>query len=336
MSNVDQFMNLDELQILQQHPPQRRTQARPLRILISGQSEFGAKVMRLIKDRGHQTVLFVCTNKDLNSQDIAETVAAELGIPSVRAHSLDASFVGSLGALHADIGVMAYVTLKAHRMFLDLPINGTIQYHPSLLPKYRGPSAINWAIINGETTTGFTIFRPNQVLDDGYILYQVSFDIMENDSAGSLYRRALMPEGVKALIDCMEKVVRFELKGIPQDPALTTYQGWCTKNMAHINWELSARQIHNLIRGCDPQPGAWFIHNDDELVICKAVVRESYYTSEATVPSQILHIGEHSLIVKCGDGQIELFEFRNSLGARRPLSELITTDQFVIGKMLKN
>ncbi|WP_118988001.1 methionyl-tRNA formyltransferase [Photorhabdus sp. CRCIA-P01] len=331
MPSIHQNVDLGAVQTLQDLESHKSGQVRPLRAIVSGQSEFAAEVIRLIARRGHQIVLFICTNRDLGSHDVAEKAATEMGVPFIRARSLDEPFVNSLGNLGVDIGVMAYVTLKAHHTFLSLPIKGTIEYHPSLLPKYRGPSAINWAIINGEASTGFTIFTPNDVLDDGEILYQMSFDILEDDSAGSLYHRALMPEGVKALVDCMEKVVLSDMKGRLQDSHLATYQSWCTRQLARIDWKLSARQIHNLVRGCDPKPGAWSTHRGKELVICKSGVKEDQFAATEAPPGQILHIGELGLTVKCGQGVIELLDYRNSAGTRRPVNDLISEGKFNLG-----
>ena len=230
---------------------------------------------------------------------------------------------------------MAYVTLKADQSFLEFPRHGTLQYHPSLLPRYRGPSAINWAIINGEKRTGFTIFSPNHILDDGDILLQKEFDILEHESAGGLYRRVLLPEGVKALVDCAGMLVAGRIRKVPQHKTLATYQGWCTKHFARINWHNCAYQINNLIRGCDPKPGAWTKYKNKDIVICRSKVSlRQWEACENAVHGQIVDIGQDRVTIKCGSGFIDLFEYRDESGARRNIDSLIDANKLMTGTCL--
>lgn len=105
----------------------------------------------------------------------------------------------ALKALGVDLGVMAYVLQFAPDTFTHIPRLGTIQYHPSLLPKYRGPSSINWPIIRGDTKTGLTIFRPNEGLDEGPVILQKTCDIGPDDTLGDVYFKHLFPLGVSAM-----------------------------------------------------------------------------------------------------------------------------------------
>ncbi|MER2474560.1 methionyl-tRNA formyltransferase [Photorhabdus laumondii] len=309
-------------------------QIRPLRVLVSGQSDFGAATLRAVKERGHIVPLFICTNRNESVQDIAEHTAYELGIEMLRVSKLDAALTDQLGRLVTDVGLMAYVTLKAHSSFLSLPRHGSIQYHPSLLPQYRGPSAINWAIINGEKTTGFTIFRPNEILDDGDILLQYEAKILEDESAGELYRRILMPEGVKALVQCMELVAFNGLKGQRQNSSLATYQSWCTRDTARINWELKADEIHNLIRGCDPRPGAWSYFSGERFAICKSRISSFYPEHPTDVPlGAVVALTTEHITVKCGHGYLDILEYRDDVGKRCPVARLIQYGKFSVEQL---
>ena len=119
---------------------------------------------------------------------------------------------------------------------LDAPKLGTIQYHPSLLPKHRGPSSINWPIIQGETRTGITIFWPDEALDEGPILLQKEVAIGPHDTLGSLYFDHLFPMGVDAMVEAIDLVRAGKAPRIAQDDSQATYESWCRKADARIDW----------------------------------------------------------------------------------------------------
>src|SRR5262249_60829287 len=124
----------------------------------------------------------------------------------------------ALASLQADIGIMAYVLQFAPDPLVKIPRLGTIQYHPSLLPKYRGPSSINWPIIRGDTRTGLTIFRPNEGLDEGPVVLQKECDIGPDETIGDVYFNTLFPMGVKAMLEAADLVAaRKHKRGVSDD-----------------------------------------------------------------------------------------------------------------------
>ena len=157
--------------------------------------------------------------------------------------------------LDADIGIMAFVLQFAPQEFVNIPKHGTIQYHPSLLPKYRGPSSINWPITKGETKTGLTIFRPTDGLDEGAVILQKETPVSENDTLGTVYFDRLFPMGVKAMLEAADLVVAGKHKEVVQDESQASYEGWFRANEAKINWNNHVDFIHNTIRGSDPGAG---------------------------------------------------------------------------------
>src|SRR5205814_4471048 len=167
--------------------------------------------------------------------------------------------------LKVDIGIMAFVLQFAPQDFVKIPKHGTIQYHPSLLPKYRGPSSINWPISRGEKETGLTIFRPTDGLDEGAVMLQNKTPIGENDTLGSVYFERLFPMGVQAMLEAADLVVAGKHKEVEQDESKASYEGWCRANEARVNWHNPVDFIHNIIRGCDPAPGAWTTLNGKKL-----------------------------------------------------------------------
>ena len=160
-------------------------------------------------------------------------------------------------SLNADLGIMAFVLQFAPQDFVNIPKQGTIQYHPSLLPKYRGPSSINWPIIRGDTKTGLTIFRPNDGLDEGPVVLQKETPIGPDDTLGSVYFDRLFPMGVQAMVEAADLVMAGKHKEVVQDESQATYEGWCRAAEAKLNWANHVDFVHNTIRGCNPAPGAW-------------------------------------------------------------------------------
>ena len=152
---------------------------------------------------------------------------------------------------------MAFVLQFAPQEFVNIPKCGTIQYHPSLLPKFRGPSSINWPIIKGETETGLTIFRPTDGLDEGAVVLQKKTPISADDTLGTVYFDRLFPMGVQAMVEAADLVVAGKHREIVQDESLASYEGWCRSGEARIDWAKPVDQVYNLIRGCNPAPGAW-------------------------------------------------------------------------------
>ena len=160
-------------------------------------------------------------------------------------------------ALKPDLQVMAFVTLFVPEEFLNIPTHGSIQYHPSLLPAYRGASAINWPIILGEKETGLSIFWPDNGLDTGDVLLQKKTPIGPNDTLGTVYFDRLFPMGVEAMLESVDLVKAGKAPRIKQDESKATYEGRATADIARIDWGKSWRQIDPLVRGCNPAPGAW-------------------------------------------------------------------------------
>ena len=165
--------------------------------------------------------------------------------------------LSALKELNVELGVMAYVTQFAPQSFVTIPKHGMIQFHPSLLPLHRGPSSINWAIIQGRSKTGLTIFRPTDGLDEGAVILQKEVAIGPDDTLGSVYFDRIFPTGVKALLEAADAVVAGKARETVQDESQATYEGWCRAAESQINWANHADKIYDLIRGCNPAPGAW-------------------------------------------------------------------------------
>jgi len=230
-----------------------------MRIAIIGQQDFGKAVFEAFVGRGDEVAgVFCAPEKEGARADPLKAAAQEKGVKVFQFASLRSPEAhDALKGLAVDLGVMAYVLQFAPDSLTHLPRKGTIQYHPSLLPKYRGPSSINWPIIRGDTRTGLTIFRPNEGLDEGPVILQKETPIGPDDTLGSVYFDRLFPMGVAAMLEAADLVVAGRHTETVQDERQATYEGWCRAPEARINWHNHVDFIHNVIRGCNPAPGAW-------------------------------------------------------------------------------
>jgi methionyl-tRNA formyltransferase len=230
-----------------------------MKVAIIGQQDFGKAVLEAFLKRGDTVAAVFCAPEKEGARPDSLRVAAQAaGLTVHQFKSLRApEAVTAMQAADSDIGIMAFVLQFAPQEFVTIPKHGTIQFHPSLLPKYRGPSSINWPISLGETETGLTIFRPTDGLDEGAIVLQERTPVGEDDTLGTVYFGRLFEMGVAAMVKAADLVVAGKHQEIVQDESLASYQGWFKEAEAKVNWANHVGHIHNLIRAADPAPGAW-------------------------------------------------------------------------------
>lgn len=290
-----------------------------MRVVIIGQRSFGKAVLEAFLSRGDDVAgVFVAPEKKGAKPDVLKRVAGEKCIPLFQFANLrsDEALV-ALNCLKADIAVMAYVLQFVPQEFATLPRWGTIQFHPSLLPKYRGPSAVNWAIVCGEQETGVTVFRPTDGMDEGPVIVQKSVPIHEDDTAGSLYYERLFPLGIQALLEAADKIVGGTARLQPQDSAAAHYEGWLRSDEARINWHSHVRLIYNLIRGCHPKPGAWTLFQGKKITILKAEKTVHHAFDEVMGKTgTVAALDDKRLTVGVQGGEIHVFSVQLETGQK--------------------
>jgi methionyl-tRNA formyltransferase len=272
-----------------------------MRIVIHGQQAFGKAIAELLLS-GEDDVAAVFCPPDVEGRPIdpLKVLAVEKGIALHQLGSWKTDAAADLlASLEADLCVMAYVTQLVPQRCLDIPRLGTIQYHPSLLPRHRGPSSINWPIIQGAATTGLSIFWPDEGLDTGPILLQKEVEIGPDDTVGSIYFDHLFPMGVAAMMEAVELVRAGMAPRIAQIEADATYESWCRAEDAEIDWSQPAEKIHCLIRGTDPQPGAWTTLGGHRLNLFGSRVAVG-----AGTPGEIISVSDSGLTIAAGEGAI--------------------------------
>ncbi len=293
-----------------------------MKLAIIGQSAFGKSVLEALNNLDdHEVVGAFAAPDRRRSREPLASAAEALGIPCWQFDRMrDQKCIDAFRSLDADLCVMAYVTDIVPAEIIDAPSQGTIQYHPSLLPLHRGPSSINWAVIHGDTETGLSIFWPDEGLDTGPILMQKRVDIGPDDTAGSLYFNHLYPMGVDSILESVDLVNRGDAPHIVQDESKATYEGWCGSNDAQIDWSSDAGTVHNLIRGCDPQPGAWSTWNDEKVAFfgCSIANRGDSGQQSGTV----LDTGDQGVTIAVGGGSLTIKRVRVGRGPKSAAGDI--------------
>ena len=305
-----------------------------MRIVVHGQQAFGKAVLDALLKRGENVVaVYVAPEKPGAKIDPLKEAALAAKLPVYQPESYrKPEVVEEFKALKPDLQVMAFVTLFVPEDFLNVPTHGSIQYHPSLLPKYRGPSAINWPIIQGDTETGLSIFWPDNGLDTGDVLLQKKTPISADDSLGSVYFDRLFPMGVDAMLESVDLVKAGTAPRIKQDDSKATYEGRCGPDNARIDFGKPWRQIHDLVRGCSPAPGAWATLNGQKLQIFETKPLPARDPKGiAGKMGEIVAVDADSFTVVCADGRIKVLRVKPSDGPKAGAGEYAAAAKIATG-----
>ena len=308
-----------------------------MKIAIVGQQDFGKAVLEAFLARGDQVAAVFCApEKEGARPDALRAAAQEKGLKVHQFKSLRAPEAAqAMQEAGADIGIMAFVLQFAPQDFVGIPKHGTIQFHPSLLPKYRGPSSINWPITRGDRETGLSIFRPTDGLDEGALILQKRTPVGENDTLGTVYFEHLFPMGVQAMLEAADLVAAGKHKEIAQDESQASYEGWFRESEARIHWANHVDVIHNLIRGCDPAPGAWTLCNGVKLQLFDSR-KEPVRTFGAVKGKigEVLGLEDGRLAITAQGGRIHAGKAKLGDGKKLAAAELVSAGTIKAGQIL--
>jgi len=248
------------------------------RILFMGTPAFALPALDLLHNSSF-TINAVVTQPDRpagrGQKEVAPPVkllAQKFGLPVLQPPRVkDPSFLDTLYSLKPDMIVVAAFGQILPKTIIDFPPQGCLNIHPSLLPRYRGAAPLNWSIIRGETKTGVTIMLMDEGMDSGDILTQEETPIGASETYGDLHDR-LAILGSTLLVQTIEKAVAGTARRQPQDASGVTFAPRLTRETGRINWQDSASNIVNLIRGLSPSPAAYTSLDGQSLKI---------YTAEA-------------------------------------------------------
>ena len=308
-----------------------------MKIVLIGQQDFGKAALEAFLARGDEVVGVFCRPEKPGTKPDALRVEAQArGLQVFQLDKLTGEDAHqAMQALAPDLGVMAYVVQFAPQSLLQVPKHGTIQYHPSLLPKYRGPSAISWAMSRGEKETGLTIFRPSDGLDEGLVILQKRCDIGADETLGELYFNKLFPLGVSALLEAADAVVAGTHQEAAQDESQASYEGWFLAAESQIHWHNHIDVVYDLIRACNPAPGAWTLAEGKKVFIFDCHKhRIGRYGESKGKPGEISAVTESSIWVSTQSGQIEVLKLRADDGKKMGAGEYARSAGLIAGSRL--
>ena len=291
-----------------------------MRIVIFGQAAFGRDVFNALVEAGEE-IVGVSTPRPGSRPDPLFEAATEAGIPVVETRDLrkDEPFQQYL-AWQPELLVFAFVTDIVRKRVLDAATHGAIQYHPSLLPKHRGRAAMNWPIISGSPTTGMSIFWVDEGIDTGPILSQQEVEIGPEDTVGSIYFDKLYPMGVQGLVDGVRQVREGTAPRIEQDHSQASYEPPCGPEHAKVDFMKPGPVVYNLIRGCDPQPGASAQAGDREVRLFNASYRPG---SPEEPPGTVVATNDGSVEIAAIGGTITVARAQIEGEGKVPAAQLL-------------
>lgn len=292
------------------------------RIAVFGQAAFARDVMVRLLEAGHELVGVYAPPDSGRPEPLAEE-AATRGLPLFRYKAFRRrgeairERVDEYLGLGAELNVMPYTTVILPPEIVEAPPLGSLCFHPSLLPEYRGGAAIPWQIVLGARETGVTVFQPDAGVDTGPIVVQKGGVVIEaTDNAATLYFQKLYPLGVEAMIDAVDAVDRGTARPQAQDEARASFQGLVTEEVAHIDWSRSVDELGRLVRGCDPSPGAWSGRASGEPVRIFDARVAGAPPSEA--PGTVIGFDEGRLLLSARGGTIAVGKLRVGRAAKVP------------------
>jgi len=308
-----------------------------MRIVVHGQQAFGKAVLEALLKRGENVVaVYVAPEKEGAKADPLKEAAIAAKLPVYQPASYRKPEVWEeFKALKPDLQVMAFVTLFVPEDFLNIPTHGSIQYHPSLLPAYRGASAINWQIIMGEKEAGLSIFWPDNGLDTGDVLMQKKTPIGPTDTLGTVYFDRLFPLGVEAMLESVDLVKAGKAPRIKQDESKATYEGRCGPENARIDWAKSWRHLDPLIRGCNPAPGAWTTLDGKQVKIFDAKPLPAKNPKGiGGKMGEIVAVEADGFTVVCADGRFKISRVQPEGGKKVDAGEFAASTKLATGTRL--
>jgi methionyl-tRNA formyltransferase len=304
-----------------------------MRVAIIGQQDFGKATMEAFLNRGDEVAAVFCA-PEKGRPDPLRLAAEQRGVPVHQFPKLtDPAALEAMKAANVQVGVMAFVTQFVPQSLCEIPAFGTIQFHPSLLPLHRGASSISWSIILGRKETGFSIFRPTDGLDEGPVILLRSVPIEDDDTLGTLYFNKIFPMGVAALVEVAEKLAAGGAPETVQNEADAGYEGIIRDAESHINWASHVDLTYNLIRGCNPAPGAWTTLDGKKLFLfeCSKRIARTFSEVKGKKIGQIVGQSGSSLVIHGQGGFIDVHRVRWDGGKKIAAAEAELPEGAILG-----
>ena len=279
-----------------------------MRVVVIGQAAFGEAVLKRLLDDGEEIVgVSAPASREAARPDPLRALAEARDLPVFTTRELKkAEAFAAYAGVKPDLNVMAFVTDILAEQVLYEPALGTIQYHPSLLPRHRGASAMNWAIIQGDTRTGLTVFWPDKGIDTGPVLLEAMAESVALVKAGDAPR-------------------------LPQDESQATYEPICGDEHAAIEWSRPASDVYNLVRGCNPQPAAHTTYQGKRLKIFDCALSNE---AEEGRPGEVIAVAGDAFVVGLKGGALTVRRVQPEGSAKLKAPEFVEASGMRAGDRL--
>ena len=284
-----------------------------MKIVFLGTPDFAIPSLKILTESKHEVVAIVTApDKERGrgrkvSYTAVKEFALKYNLPVLQPDKLkNQDFIDQLKNLNSDIFVVVAFRILPKEVF-TIPSKLSFNLHASLLPKFRGAAPIQWALIKGENETGVTTFALEEKVDTGNVIIQEKIGIDLHDNFGSLHDK-LSELGAKVVLQTVDIIGKGEFEFEKQNDALATPAPKITKEIARIDWNKTAEEIHNLIRGLSPYPGAYFEFNNKIIKVYKSEIKEQ-------LPGKNISTGEiyhdkSEMLVGCGKNVLSLLELQ--------------------------
>jgi methionyl-tRNA formyltransferase len=302
---------------------------------VIGQAAFGANVLEgLLAKDDEVAAVYTPPDKPVGPLDPLKSTALDNEIPVFQPNTYrDDLLFADYCDLNPDLTILAFVPRIIPVRYLDYPAHDSICYHPSILPRHRGASAINWALIMGNTKTGLSIFWPDAGIDSGPILLQREIEIGPQDTAGSLYFNHLLPMGVEAVLESVELIKTGRAPRIDQNDDEAIYEPPCDDRVAGIDWDRPAPEIYNLVRGCDPQPGAYALRKEEKIRFYGAGLLPEQPAEE---PGTIVQIDPEDIHVALNGAKLKVGKVRSESTGKVTAAKYASENGLKVGDRFVN
>ena len=310
-----------------------------LRVIFMGTPEFAVPSLDMLVREGYE-VAAVVTQPDkpkgrgnkLAAPPVKE-YAAGRGIPVLQPVKVRTpEYADQLRSYRPDLFVTCAYGRILTGQVLGIPSLGCINVHGSLLPRYRGAAPIQWAVINGDSVTGITTMFTDEGLDTGDMLLKKEIEITGNMTAGELHDRlALM--GAQVLKETLEQLKNGILQRIPQPEEGVSFAPMLDKNLGRIDWTKTSGEIHNLVRGTDPWPGAFSFYKGERIRIWKTLTEG--VAGSLKKPGTIVEVSREGILVACGSGAVRIAEVQFDSGRRMSVDSYLAGHTIDEGEILE-
>ena len=308
----------------------------PYKLVFMGTPDFAVPALQAVHAAGHD-ILLVVTQPDRPKgrgrkvePPPVKKASEKLGLAVTQPDNLRSETAKQLlQAADADFFIVVAFGHLLRESVLKMPKRGCINVHASLLPRYRGPAPIQWAVINGDTETGVTTMLMDKGLDTGDMLMTAREPIGPSDTAGSLHDR-LAQRGADLLVQTLKALADGTIRGTPQVHSAATYAPLLKKTDGLIDWKKPAAKLEPFIRGMSPWPGAFTFWKNTRLKIYRSEIEAS---ADNALPGTVLNSRPDRLTVSTGDGALSILEIQSASGSRLPVSEFLRGFRIAPGEL---